>query len=518
MPDKKDVHVFSVPDAEFVAITFPGLVKNDWNAIDMLDLERVARGMEKGKKKDVLSGHINVNFRPDDAFSHPLEPGLVEDTSGLLLKVKVKKTKNRGPNQDVKVELLGRVTKKVTFPCLSDFQVYTGRRKESNQFWDITDVVDDELRGIPLIPRNFADTSTPKHEYALYKRSTEDTKFMRGTGKRHSRGGQKIAFETEGVPTVPTGRAADRNNMKKSLIRDLRRTFDERPMWSKDRLIDELFGKYTPQAILEHAEAVAYRFWSGPFRTIWTRFGYDPRIEPEAKKYQVLDFRLDRDNPLNLESRQGATHPAQRGMSKSWRVCDGAHATTKWLPKSVWSFTGPPNKLMIIYQLCDIEHPKMKAMLQNAKCQPKVHKTWGWLKKSVVLQMRRVMKQQIDEWVVEGVVPEPMNEHANTSYDLPKKEEKLIDVEKHLQGASEAVLDINATLPPKVEGELMKDEATSNKRDVPTYNAPAGDFEIEKLREAWGWKDSPDVSEVEEKKEPVPKNEDSSASEDFFSF
>lgn len=31
---------------------------------------------------------------------------------------------------------------------------------------------------------------------------------------------------------------------------------------------------------------------TGPWRSLWIRFGYDPRRHPEAKIYQVLDFRI----------------------------------------------------------------------------------------------------------------------------------------------------------------------------------------------------------------------------------
>lgn len=31
---------------------------------------------------------------------------------------------------------------------------------------------------------------------------------------------------------------------------------------------------------------------TGPWRSLWIRYGYDPRKHPEAKMYQVLDFRI----------------------------------------------------------------------------------------------------------------------------------------------------------------------------------------------------------------------------------
>lgn len=36
----------------------------------------------------------------------------------------------------------------------------------------------------------------------------------------------------------------------------------------------------------------AFHFTSGPFRIAWVRFGYDPRKDPSARKYQIIDYRL----------------------------------------------------------------------------------------------------------------------------------------------------------------------------------------------------------------------------------
>ncbi len=37
---------------------------------------------------------------------------------------------------------------------------------------------------------------------------------------------------------------------------------------------------------------IAYFFTTGPWRSMWTRLGYDPRKDPSAKKYQLVDFRV----------------------------------------------------------------------------------------------------------------------------------------------------------------------------------------------------------------------------------
>lgn len=37
---------------------------------------------------------------------------------------------------------------------------------------------------------------------------------------------------------------------------------------------------------------VAFSYLNGPWHTLWVKFNYDPRHDPTAKQYQVLDFRI----------------------------------------------------------------------------------------------------------------------------------------------------------------------------------------------------------------------------------
>lgn len=39
---------------------------------------------------------------------------------------------------------------------------------------------------------------------------------------------------------------------------------------------------------------MAYFFTDGPWRCCWVRYGYDPRHEPEARWYQVVEIRSSR--------------------------------------------------------------------------------------------------------------------------------------------------------------------------------------------------------------------------------
>ena len=65
-------------------------------------------------------------------------------------------------------------------------------------------------------------------------------------------------------------------------------------MWSRSALAAHL-----PSSVLQHVlsaalPVLAYYFVSGPWRSYWVRFGYDPRTDPQAKTCQMLDVRVPR--------------------------------------------------------------------------------------------------------------------------------------------------------------------------------------------------------------------------------
>lgn len=74
------------------------------------------------------------------------------------------------------------------------------------------------------------------------------------------------------------------------LYEDVRKLFRERPIWSKNALLVQLQCDRFKMKIL--LPAIAYYMLGGPWRGLWIRFGYDPRTCPEAKQYQLLDFRV----------------------------------------------------------------------------------------------------------------------------------------------------------------------------------------------------------------------------------
>jgi len=70
--------------------------------------------------------------------------------------------------------------------------------------------------------------------------------------------------------------------------------FEWKPVWSRSALAAHLSSSVTAHILRAVFPALAYYFVSGPWRSTWVRFGYDPRTDPQAKIYQTLDVRVPR--------------------------------------------------------------------------------------------------------------------------------------------------------------------------------------------------------------------------------
>lgn len=69
-------------------------------------------------------------------------------------------------------------------------------------------------------------------------------------------------------------------------------------MWSRAALAAQLSWPHAVHILIAILPAVAYYVTSGPWRSMWVRFGYDPRTDPQAKIYQTLDVRIPRNKFL----------------------------------------------------------------------------------------------------------------------------------------------------------------------------------------------------------------------------
>jgi general transcription factor 3C polypeptide 5 (transcription factor C subunit 1) len=66
--------------------------------------------------------------------------------------------------------------------------------------------------------------------------------------------------------------------------------FDKRPVWSLAALRANLAMEYN-KYLKKLLPKVAYYFKDGPWRKLWIKFGYDPRLHQHAKMLHLITYK-----------------------------------------------------------------------------------------------------------------------------------------------------------------------------------------------------------------------------------
>jgi len=174
-------------------------------------------------------------------------------------------------------------------------------------------------------------------------------------------GAPMLRFGTPGpAPESPAPGEAE-----EALVGRLRELFERRPVWQRSALDENLEPgeKVAPWKVSAAIRQVAFFFLDGPWRNAYVRFGFDPRKEPEARIFQMLDFR----DPF---FRTGAAAGGE--VDCHFRV--------------------PPVNRSQQYQLCDIDDSAIQSLLKGSKAQPVCTDSAGWLTVDQLDSIRNQLK------------------------------------------------------------------------------------------------------------------------------
>lgn len=108
---------------------------------------------------------------------------------------------------------------------------------------------------------------------------------LAGTRTRNRRPAYAIAvnFNTPEVPSVAKPKAEEiANRPKDGLVDTIKKLFTNRPIWSRSALQCHI-NSASQDRLKQLLACTAYYWLNGPWRTLWTRIGYDPRKDPSAK-------------------------------------------------------------------------------------------------------------------------------------------------------------------------------------------------------------------------------------------
>ncbi|CAI5794138.1 Hypothetical predicted protein [Podarcis lilfordi] len=392
-------------DKRLVCVEYPGVVQD-------VDKTLLTLGGEEGVSRIYTdpSRRLELYFRPKDPYCHPVCANRFP-TSSMLLKVKKKMRRKRTEAGDFEedvsfeVDVLGIVTTVYKFQGMSDFQylaVHSGPDGKQTSMYDKVLMLKPEkeeffLSDLPLYipPPIFSRLDTPVDYYYRpetqhregYQNPTLSSENLIGLSRaRRPHNAIFINFEDEEIPMKPldaaeqTWRRVCSNAVDHKAEEELRKLFEVRPVWSRNAVKANI--SIHPDKLKFLLPYLAYYMLTGPWRSLWVRFGYDPREHPEAKFYQVLDFRIrcgmkygyaPNDMPvkakrstynysLPITVKKPASHVVgiqdlKQGLSTSGMSSPRKSAFSKYkLKDSIYIFREgslPPYRQMF-YQLCDL--------------------------------------------------------------------------------------------------------------------------------------------------------------------
>ncbi|XP_044120530.1 general transcription factor 3C polypeptide 5 isoform X3 [Neovison vison] len=206
-----------------------------------------------------------------------------------------------------------------------------------------------------------------------------------------------VNFEEDEVPTQPleaavqTWRRISTNPTDRKVEEELRRLFEIRPVWSRNAVKANI--SIHPDKLKVLLPFMAYYMITGPWRSLWIRYGYDPRKNPDAKIYQVLDFRIrcgmkygyaPSDMPVKakrstynyslpitvkkMPSQIVTMHDLKQGLGPSGTPGTRKATSNKYkLKDSVYIFREgalPPYRQMF-YQLCDLNVDELQRIIHR---------------------------------------------------------------------------------------------------------------------------------------------------------
>lgn len=337
---------------------------------------------------------MHVNFRPTNVYSKGAQ-GDRTSTSGVLLRVKIKRRGNEVKTEDVKV--VGITDTSYKFESMCDYEM-TPLMKRTPEATHAEVIYKDIMPTIDMTSEEWLQNPTPLPYFLPPQNFTRfdsindrklfktDDKYLRV--KRYLREAVRIEFDlSEPVPTGPT-RELCRKQVTPEDIETVRARFRERPIWSTSALRADLLvmGAIKLKFILPY---VAYFYTAGPWRNLWVLYGYDPRKEFESRKYQVMDLRLNKKAVFNIKTRlekkrEEAAPTNVKNNVVSQLVFD---ENAEKEEKEIYSPVFTPGKFhhltwSNLFQYCDVEVPKIQEMLDKVpsplhggKCSERT----GWL-------------------------------------------------------------------------------------------------------------------------------------------
>lgn len=431
----------ALSDTNLVCVEYPAVVNNVNRMLDSI-------GGEQGVSKTYADStkRIELRFRPGDPFCHPAYGNRYSSTN-LLLRVRRRTRKGNSAETQISMEIVGLIGTTYKFQGMADFQYLAShnnpegnqvslydkiilRKPEKKEFYD---------NPVPLFipPPIFSRLDMPvDYFYRPDVMHNKDTAFQSALMKDHIIAPNRarrpnnaifVNFDDKTIPSEPLEAAVTTwrklcvhpNDLKAE--KKIKQLFEKRPIWSRNAVKANI--DIHPEKMKHLLPFVAYYALTGPWRSLWVRFGYDPRKIPGAKIYQVLDFRIRYGmkhgfgvNDMPVKSKRSAYHYSRpttfnRAVPLPASVTDipqesassSGPVTAKYMLKeSIYIFREgmlPPYRQMF-YQLCDLDVEKIQNLIHNNDGKEEVcDERDGWCVPHTADELRNIISGMIQQYV-----------------------------------------------------------------------------------------------------------------------
>lgn len=461
----------ALPDANLVCVEYPGVVNNVDRMLDSV-------GWEKGVSKTYAdsSKRLELRFRPKDPFCHPVYGNRYSSTN-LLLRIRRRTRKGNNGETQISMEIVGLIGTTYKFQGMADFQyLATHNGPDGNQIslYDKIILCKPEKKEfydnpVPLFipPPIFSRLDTAVDYYyrpdVLHSKETAiqsallKDHLIAPNRARRPNNAIFVNFDDKTIPSEPLEAAI--SSWKKIGVhpsdlkaeQQLKQLFERRPIWSRNGIKANI--NIHPEKMKHLLPYMAYYMLTGPWRSLWVRFGYDPRKTSEAKIYQVLDFRIRYGmkhgytvNDMPVKSKRSAYHysrpttfnkagPQPASVSditlESPSSSGPKPATAKYLLKeSVYIFREgmlPPYRQMF-YQMCDLDVDKVKEIIHKNDGKEEVcDERDGWCLPHTADELRNLISDMIQKHIQvkqpASSTPKPRRARPKTVYSGEDEDE-----------------------------------------------------------------------------------------------
>ncbi|KAJ2238223.1 tau 95 subunit of transcription factor TFIIIC [Coemansia sp. RSA 1722] len=424
-----------IPQRTVLSVEYPGYIKDAEKAIRSLGgREKLARDVSED-----TGARLELRYRYNDPTSHPIS-GEIVPTQNVLIKVtrRIKRAKGASKDKSTEIstetsaEIVGIIEKTARFRKLADFQYVVGKDDPltglTHALQDInleeakrvgsSSVFDSDVAAkTAYIPAPFLDRSCWPSQYLgkvsgqrqKQRSHSTDVDDIDKDANKHIAPynmlyhGIQIRFNDKTVPSEPTPQLIeDMKVIPENILTKARAILEETPVVTRNAMDVMIPASERNSIKLNNImSTMSYGMDTGPWRSCWIRFGYDPRKDKDSYKYQIFDQRRLVSSEATLKHRKGRTRGFPQSQMNTFSQGEAGLRYPAPVQKYILDEEAIRQDIAGIYQMQNIDLPLVNDLLEYPAGRRKTPcEKSGWFYPSILKTIRlkiREFKRAMEE-------------------------------------------------------------------------------------------------------------------------